>query len=541
MSTRNLTIMFTDIKGFTERTSGSTRQDMKALLDIHDRLLVPVFGHFDGTIVKTIGDAFLVHFDSPTDAVLCGVTIQEVLRQHNEGTSDSERLDVRVAINVGEVDLRDGDVLGEAVNIAARLEGVTEAGEVWFTDAVYQTMNRSEAPSAEVGERIFKGIPHPIRVYKVINDPGSDLAKHLANTVQLSDSGPLLVGMQKTRRTPSASHFSKKYFAYAVGAAAMVIIITASLLWMPSEAERAIVRANELLLNNNTRSALDVIDKVLTDDPGNAVLIARAGDIATLHLDAMVKRGEYEVSLSWLERELETKPYLEHLRTRTAELDAHVTVNKLLNQQELRRYHQPPPLQDLLSRHPANSMAPYTAGRLLEKQWYPITRIWLFEEAHKRGQAAEPYIFNTAVDAMSKGAIYYPRFEQAREFLLEYYREDTLGWATDALQNSNVMAYMNAWEILKVSSDPMIEDNYYLALHSLIDLNSEETLQNAITQFKAQQETERRRQIVDYMQEMVDTFPRFMNYTVLNEKMAGELVQFREEWNIPNTDSAIKK
>jgi adenylate cyclase len=72
VATQNLAIMFTDIKGFTERTSGSTREGMKSLLAEHDRLLVPVFQYFDGRIVKTIGDAFLVTFGSPTDAVLCG-------------------------------------------------------------------------------------------------------------------------------------------------------------------------------------------------------------------------------------------------------------------------------------------------------------------------------------------------------------------------------------------------------------------------------------------------------------------------------------
>jgi class 3 adenylate cyclase len=101
MATRNLAIMFTDIKVFTQRTSASSRDAMKALLEQHERLLLPVFAHFDGTVVKTIGDAFLVYFESPTDAVLCGVTIQEVLRQHNAQQAEDDRLEVRVAINVG--------------------------------------------------------------------------------------------------------------------------------------------------------------------------------------------------------------------------------------------------------------------------------------------------------------------------------------------------------------------------------------------------------------------------------------------------------
>lgn len=80
MESRTLAIMFTDIKGFTARTSESSRENVQKLLTDHERLLGPAFRHLGGHVVKTIGDAFLVWFDSPTDAVLCGLLIQEVLR-----------------------------------------------------------------------------------------------------------------------------------------------------------------------------------------------------------------------------------------------------------------------------------------------------------------------------------------------------------------------------------------------------------------------------------------------------------------------------
>ncbi len=168
MPSRNLTIMFTDIKGFTQRVSEGSREDLTDLRSAHDRLLVPIFEHFEGLIVKTIGDAFLVTFESPTDAVMCGLAVQEALRQYNIILAGNKKLEVRVAINSGEVETSDNDVLGEPVNIAARLEGVAEPGEVYFTEAVYLSMNRSEAPSSEIGERTFKGIPYPIKVYKAI-------------------------------------------------------------------------------------------------------------------------------------------------------------------------------------------------------------------------------------------------------------------------------------------------------------------------------------------------------------------------------------
>ena len=172
MPTRTLSIVFTDIKGFTARTASSSRAELRDLLDRHEELLLPVIHHYDGTVVKTIGDAFLLTFESPTNAVLCGLMIQDTLREFNLATVEAEQIEVRVAINTGEVEVRGSDVFGETVNIAARIEGITEAGEVYFTHATYLSMNKSEVPTSEVGERRLKGIDEPIRVYRVIRDEG---------------------------------------------------------------------------------------------------------------------------------------------------------------------------------------------------------------------------------------------------------------------------------------------------------------------------------------------------------------------------------
>lgn len=77
---------------------------------------------------------------------------------------------MRVAINAGEVTLADNDVFGEPVNITARINGIAEAGEVFFTEAVYLAMNKMEVPSSEVGLLQLKGIAEKIRVYKVVRE-----------------------------------------------------------------------------------------------------------------------------------------------------------------------------------------------------------------------------------------------------------------------------------------------------------------------------------------------------------------------------------
>ena len=134
---RNLTILLTDIKEFTPKTSGMSRQDILNLLAKHKEIVLPILENRGGKLVKTMGDAFLVVFESPTDAVLAGVEVQDALKKYNENKSDKDRIDVRIAINQGEVTLTDNDVFGEPVNITSRLESVAKDGEVFFTEAVY--------------------------------------------------------------------------------------------------------------------------------------------------------------------------------------------------------------------------------------------------------------------------------------------------------------------------------------------------------------------------------------------------------------------
>ena len=171
METRHITIMLTDIKGFTSKTASFSRAETQELLTKHRELVLPVIEKFHGRLVKTIGDAFLVAFNSPTDAVLCGVEVQTVLRSHNADKPQDEKIEIRIAINAGEVAIHDdGDIYGDAVNITSRLESIAEPGEVFFTESVYLAMNKKEVPSSEIGYRQFKGIPEKIKVFRVLRE-----------------------------------------------------------------------------------------------------------------------------------------------------------------------------------------------------------------------------------------------------------------------------------------------------------------------------------------------------------------------------------
>ena len=96
--------------------------------------------------------------------------IQENVLNHNVRAISSDQMEVRIAINSGEVNIKDNDVFGEPVNITSRIESIAEPNEVYFTEAIYLTMNKNEIPTAEVGYRKLKGIPEEIKVYKVVSE-----------------------------------------------------------------------------------------------------------------------------------------------------------------------------------------------------------------------------------------------------------------------------------------------------------------------------------------------------------------------------------
>ncbi len=175
MRTRNLAVMFTDIAAFTEKTSRQTREENARMLRRHDALVLPVVRAFRGRRVKSIGDALLLVFESPTDSVVCGMAVQDRLWDYNRRVPEAERLEVRVAVNLGEVRLSQGlggaDVHGEPVNVAARVEAEARPGEVWFTESVYLAMNRAEAPAEDLGYRALRGLPEPVRLYRAARAP----------------------------------------------------------------------------------------------------------------------------------------------------------------------------------------------------------------------------------------------------------------------------------------------------------------------------------------------------------------------------------
>jgi adenylate cyclase len=167
IKTENLTILFVDIAGFTATTSRQSRAQNARLLQTFGSTLFPLIKHYKGRLIKTIGDALMLTFRSPTDAMLCAMALQDAMHAHNLSAQDDEKIHIRVAANLGEVRVTKNDIFGEPVNVASRIEGVAPADEIYLSEAVYMAMNKAEVPSAEVGFTELKGISQAVRLYNI--------------------------------------------------------------------------------------------------------------------------------------------------------------------------------------------------------------------------------------------------------------------------------------------------------------------------------------------------------------------------------------
>ncbi|MDD2717111.1 MAG: adenylate/guanylate cyclase domain-containing protein [Candidatus Wallbacteria bacterium] len=167
---QNLSILLTDIQGYTNTSSQSSREEIMSLLRRHNQLMMPVIEFYNGVIIKSIGDALLCTFQSATDAVVCSIVIQLLLREYNERQQeDFKKMKLRVVINTGDVTLQEKDIFGTAVNVTARMEGLPcfPGGSIGISESTFLLMNRNEIIAEKIGPKQLKGIPDPVTVYKI--------------------------------------------------------------------------------------------------------------------------------------------------------------------------------------------------------------------------------------------------------------------------------------------------------------------------------------------------------------------------------------
>ena len=174
-------ILAADVVGYS-RLMGINEEGTLAALKAHRRELIdPKIAEHRGRIVKTTGDGALVEFASAVDAVRCAVEIQCAMSERSAAIPEDRRIDFRIGINVGDIIIDEGDVYGDGVNIAARLEGIADRGGICISDDTFrQVRDKIDVGFDDAGERQLKNIERPVRVYRV----------QLGKTVQRVERAP---------------------------------------------------------------------------------------------------------------------------------------------------------------------------------------------------------------------------------------------------------------------------------------------------------------------------------------------------------------
>ncbi|MBI3416909.1 MAG: tetratricopeptide repeat protein, partial [Verrucomicrobia bacterium] len=161
-------IMFTDMVGYSALSQRNEKLAQE-LLEEHRALLRPLFPRFNGTEIKTIGDAFLVEFHSALEAAQCGIEIQRALAKRNHDVPADRRIEIKIGIHIGDVVHRGGDVYGDGVNIASRIEPLAGAGGICVSmDVERQIRNALEARFEKLAPTELKNISVAMDLFRIV-------------------------------------------------------------------------------------------------------------------------------------------------------------------------------------------------------------------------------------------------------------------------------------------------------------------------------------------------------------------------------------
>ena len=155
MERRLAAILAADVVGYSRLIRADEEGTLAALKAVRADLIDPEISRHHGRIFKLMGDGMLAEFGSVVDAVRAAVEVQDSLAARNAGLPVAKRIELRVGVNLGDVVVDGNDIQGDGVNVAARLEGLANPGEVWISGAVHELVkNRLDLPFADMGPQV---------------------------------------------------------------------------------------------------------------------------------------------------------------------------------------------------------------------------------------------------------------------------------------------------------------------------------------------------------------------------------------------------
>src|SRR5512146_1970079 len=162
-------ILAADVVGYSRLTGADEDRTLARLRALRSDLIDPTVAVHSGRVVKRTGDGALVEFRSVVDAVRCAIEVQNAMIERNAGLPPERRIEFRIGIHLGDVvEESDGDLMGDGVNIASRLEGVAAPGTICLSEDAYrQVKARLDLSVTDLGHTQLKNIAEPLRIYSV--------------------------------------------------------------------------------------------------------------------------------------------------------------------------------------------------------------------------------------------------------------------------------------------------------------------------------------------------------------------------------------
>src|SRR5499427_3287952 len=180
-ATRRLAaILAADVAGYSRLIGADEEGTLNRLRSIRTEIVDPTTAQHRGRVVRTIGDGLLIEFTSVVDALRCATEIQNAMAEHNASIAAKERIEFRIGINVGDIVVEGGDIFGDGVNVAARLEGLADPGGICVSARVQEdAAGKLELTFEDLGEQSLKNIARPIRVHRVCLGSARNLMRPL--------------------------------------------------------------------------------------------------------------------------------------------------------------------------------------------------------------------------------------------------------------------------------------------------------------------------------------------------------------------------
>ncbi|MGH6989415.1 MAG: adenylate/guanylate cyclase domain-containing protein, partial [Stellaceae bacterium] len=184
-------ILASDVVGYSRLTGADEDLTLARLRALRSDLIDPITAVHHGRVVKRTGDGAIIEFRSVVDAVRCAIEMQNGMIERNEGVPPERQIQFRIGIHLGDVvEETDGDLMGDGVNIAARLEGIAEPGGICLSeDAWRQVRDRMKESFVDRGEHSLKNIARPVRVYAIAPPVHPSLPLGAERLGEVGDSG----------------------------------------------------------------------------------------------------------------------------------------------------------------------------------------------------------------------------------------------------------------------------------------------------------------------------------------------------------------